>query len=498
MDLDGGLDVLLGVGPGEASYTLSSGEAWIKETSSNISALFDGDFMHIPPRDAAAGHIDPANFTGIVMGLEENALEQAHRFFQVYVLFALAALGFVGNVVIIVVLVTKRAKERCFTNINFLILQLAISDLMVVAFCLFADAIWKATYRWLAGDFVCRFVKYFQMLSLYASTFIIVTISMDRCIAILCPISRFDHHRLMKLITLSAWVLAALCSIPQLIIFSVQKAPFPINGIQDFRQCVTHGAYSADWQEPAYVVFTFCVMFAVPLLIIVPNYCLIFAKIAKESKMITGGVTDQSQQQLQRKRSSSTRLNSGSFSAAQKRELLMKRAKAKALCISILVIVTFIVCWAPYYVCMIYYVIINKDPGDPSAHYMFQIIFFFGMSNSVLNPGIYGAFHMARRSQSAWRKWHRGPCASTTANFLHAAESSMSRDQFHGRSLDRKLSTMCILPGYYSSMRDSSGRRSQPVCSPCNSNGIILNGHVNGHLPMERLHPWLSGRTSLL
>ena len=69
--------------------------------------------------------------------------------------------------------------------------------------------------RWLAGDFMCRFVKYFQMLSLYASTFIIVTISLDRCIAILCPISRFDHHRLMRIVTTCAWVLSALFSIPQ-------------------------------------------------------------------------------------------------------------------------------------------------------------------------------------------------------------------------------------------------------------------------------------------
>lgn len=173
-------------------------------------------------------HLEMDNFT-----LNESAEETANRFLQVYVLFTLAAFGFVGNFTIIFVLCKKRKRERFFTNINFLILQLAISDLLVVSFCLFADALWKATYCWLAGgfffewekswllhflvagDFMCRFVKFMQMFSLYASTYVIVTISFDRAFAILCPITRFDHHNIVKRFVICAWILAVFCSIPQ-------------------------------------------------------------------------------------------------------------------------------------------------------------------------------------------------------------------------------------------------------------------------------------------
>ena len=120
----------------------------------NLSRLFDVDFADIPIHavissggNGDGGAVNGQNSTA-VMGLEEDAVDQANRLVQVYVLFALAGLGFVGNIVVIVILCTKRSRERCFTNINFLILQLAVSDLMVVAFCLFADAIWKATYRY--------------------------------------------------------------------------------------------------------------------------------------------------------------------------------------------------------------------------------------------------------------------------------------------------------------------------------------------------------------
>lgn len=68
---------------------------------------------------------------------------------QVYVLLTLAAFGFVGNVLIIVILLTKRVIRKCFTPINFLILQLAVSDLLVVAFCLFAGkytGLWPLAY----------------------------------------------------------------------------------------------------------------------------------------------------------------------------------------------------------------------------------------------------------------------------------------------------------------------------------------------------------------
>lgn len=186
--------------------------------------------------------------------VDENPLDKANRVLQIYILLGLASLGFLGNFLIIAVLCVKRLRERNFSNINFLILHLALSDLLVVSFCLFADAVWKITYTWLAGDFMCKFVKYMQMFSLYASTFIIVAISSDRCIAILCPISRFDHHRTVKVFASLAWIFAALCSIPQ-----VRMTLATWSNWDDGIPCVSCGSFPRLFGEDNFIamVWTF-------------------------------------------------------------------------------------------------------------------------------------------------------------------------------------------------------------------------------------------------
>ena len=71
-------------------------------------------------------------------------------------------------------------------------------------------------------------------------------------------------------------------SLFQIFIFRILKAPYSYEG-KDFEQCVTYGAYEDEWQEPAYILFTFCAMFAIPVFLITASYMLIFVKIRRES-----------------------------------------------------------------------------------------------------------------------------------------------------------------------------------------------------------------------
>jgi len=45
------------------------------------------------------------------------------------------------------------------------------------------------TVQWYAGNFVCKLVKYLQLFGLYLSTYIVVVIAIDRCCAVLDPLS---------------------------------------------------------------------------------------------------------------------------------------------------------------------------------------------------------------------------------------------------------------------------------------------------------------------
>ncbi|GLG95492.1 Tyramine receptor 1, partial [Gryllus bimaculatus] len=66
----------------------------------------------------------------------------------------------------------------------------------------------------------------------------------------------------------------------------------------------------------------------------------------------------------------------------------------KSLRISIVIVAAFIVWWTPYYTMMIIFMFLNPDKH--LSEDLQSWIFFFGMSNSLVNPIIYGAFHLWR------------------------------------------------------------------------------------------------------
>ena len=77
---------------------------------------------------------------------------------------------------------------------------------------------WNATVSWKAGDLACRIMSFFRIFGLYLSSFVVVCISLDRCFAILRPMSNVVNVAKRSRIMLStAWTLATLCSLPQVI-----------------------------------------------------------------------------------------------------------------------------------------------------------------------------------------------------------------------------------------------------------------------------------------
>lgn len=87
-----------------------------------------------------------------------------------------------------------------------------------------------------------------------------------------------------------------------------------------------------------------------------------------------------------------TSFNGMAQSQSQKRQQLIHRAKIKSLRISVVIVSAFIVCWSPYYVMMLMLVFVNPDREHSES--LQSAIFCFGMSNSVVNPIVYGLFHL--------------------------------------------------------------------------------------------------------
>ncbi|KAK2503213.1 hypothetical protein MC885_013033 [Smutsia gigantea] len=86
------------------------------------------------------------------------------------------------------------------------------------------DIIWRFTGDFMAPDLVCRVVRYLQVVLLYASTYVLVSLSIDRYHAIVYPMKFLQGaEKQAKVLVLIAWSLSFLFSIPTLIIFGKRK-----------------------------------------------------------------------------------------------------------------------------------------------------------------------------------------------------------------------------------------------------------------------------------
>ncbi|XP_034016231.1 thyrotropin-releasing hormone receptor b [Thalassophryne amazonica] len=184
------------------------------------------------------------------------------------VLFVICALGIVGNVmVILVVLTTKHMR----TPTNCYLVSLAVADLMVLTAAGLPTIVDSVFVSWLFGRYGCLCITYFQYLGINASSCSITAFTIERYIAIchpikaqfLCTLSR------AKKIILSVWVFTSLYCIMWFYLSDTQEL------IYENLTVVTCGyRVSRKFYLPIYF-FDFGVFFVLPLLLSAVLYGLI-------------------------------------------------------------------------------------------------------------------------------------------------------------------------------------------------------------------------------
>lgn len=104
----------------------------------------------------------------------------------------------------------------------FLLLNLSIADAIVVFIFIPVEIGWKTTYVWTAGNFACKFFKFSIAFGTYASSLLLISISVDRFYAVVWPFSyNFIDQKMNKLL-FCIWVFSFLISTPQ-----VSHSPAP-------------------------------------------------------------------------------------------------------------------------------------------------------------------------------------------------------------------------------------------------------------------------------
>ncbi|XP_072348124.1 galanin receptor 2b-like [Scyliorhinus torazame] len=99
-------------------------------------------------------------------------------------------LGIVGNGLVLAVLL--RNGRMSYNTTNLFILNLSIADLFFIIFCVPFQATIYTLDGWLFGTFICKVVHFVIYLTMYASSFTLASVSVDRYLAIRYPLKSRD------------------------------------------------------------------------------------------------------------------------------------------------------------------------------------------------------------------------------------------------------------------------------------------------------------------
>ncbi|XP_063841105.1 LOW QUALITY PROTEIN: adipokinetic hormone/corazonin-related peptide receptor variant I-like [Scylla paramamosain] len=288
-------------------------------------------------------------------------------------LFPLAA---VGNILVFVALFRNRHRK---SRVNMMILHLSLADMIVTFVFLPTEITWHVTIEWVFGNFGCKVYKFLSAFGFYMSSMVLVCISLDRYFAVLHPLKVNDAQRRGKIMLFFAWLISAV-HLPPSVIFNVQPHP----NYPDFYQCVTFGFFeNNNGGEMMYTVFCISFLYFIPLSIIIIAYTRIIIEISKKSRdtqrKCINCVWGRYHGRLQLRRSNMSNI---------------ERARTRTLRMTFIIVMAFVWCWTPYALGTLWNFIDPKTFYDMNKHVQ-DILFIIAVSNSVVNPIIYGRYSIS-------------------------------------------------------------------------------------------------------
>lgn len=289
---------------------------------------------------------------------------------EISVLALILFLALVGNVCVLLAIHINRTKH---SRMYFFMKHLSIADLVVAVFQVLPQLIWDITFRFYGPDFLCRAVKYLQVVGMFASTYMLLLMSMDRCLAICQPL-RSLHRRSDRVYVILTWILSFLVSIPQIHIFSLKEVG---NGVHD-----CWADFIQPWGVKAYVTWITVMVYIIPVLILSICYGLISFKIWQNFRLKTVCETNVALTST----SASTRRTTLSRVSSVK---LISKAKIRTVKMTFIIVLAYIVCWTPFFFVQMWSVWDNDAPKEAS---LFIIAMLLGSLNSCCNPWIYMLF----------------------------------------------------------------------------------------------------------
>ncbi|XP_019948380.2 chemerin-like receptor 1 isoform X1 [Paralichthys olivaceus] len=318
-------------------------------------------------------------------------VRQSLRIMSLIVYCLAFVLGVFGNGVVI--WVTGFKMKKTVNTVWFL--NLAVADFLFTAFLPLGVTYLILNNHWPFGNFMCKLYALVSSLNMFASVYILVVISVDRCVSVLWPVWAKNHRsvRMASWMIVGVWILALIHSVPYFIFRDT------VYFDEGKTICFNNFALSDDYETPSVIelrqfrhrtmtISRFLLGFVVPFTVIVSCYSVIIHRL--------------------------------------RRNRTLASQSSRPFKIIAAVITTFFLCWAPFHI-MVIIELVNFSSTHQSVelgHVLtigVPIATSLAFLNSCLNPLLY--VFMVKDFKEKVRK-----------SFLNVLETAFQEDETHSQT----------------------------------------------------------------
>ncbi|EDV92133.1 allatostatin-A receptor [Drosophila grimshawi] len=273
--------------------------------------------------------------------------------------------GLVGNALVILVVVVN---QQMRSTTNLLIINLAVSDILFVIFCVPFTATDYILPEWPFGNVWCKFVQYMIVVTCHCSVYTLVLMSFDRFLAVVHPVTSMSlrTERNATLAIMCAWITIVTTAIPVALAHSVRI-------YQYHGRAGTACVFSTEeevWSLVGFQVSFFLSSYVAPLTLICFLYMGMLARLWKSAP--------------------------GCKPSAESR-----KGKRRVTRMVVVVVLAFAICWLPIHVILVLKAL-NMYGGTHLTVIIQIISHVLAYTNSCINPILY-AF-LSDNFRKAFRK----------------------------------------------------------------------------------------------
>ncbi|XP_074640313.1 tachykinin-like peptides receptor 99D [Tubulanus polymorphus] len=320
----------------------------------NVSSLNDSNSTLIYGDDASGGlnrcQNEENQTNQFIMPMSHQAL-----FYALFLPMCLVAVG--GNLITIWIVL---AHKRMRTVTNYFLVNLAVADTCISGFTVMFNFVYMLHGDWPFGGIYCKYSLFISVATITASVFTFLAIAVDRYVAIVHVLKPRMRGITAWSVIVGIWVFAIAVALPRMIYAKTIKHVYCDGSSRTICFVFWPDGPFNRWHM-VYTLMAMFVNYLLPLIVIGVTYTRIGVELWG-SKAIGENTYRQGES---------------------------VRSKKKVVKMLIVVVFLFAICWLPQH---LYFVITTVKPSitvQQHSQYIYLVIYWIAMSNSMYNPFIY-------------------------------------------------------------------------------------------------------------